>query len=489
MWYYTGTTTATRTNGKWYRYNGVSWILTEDAGIGENRAELLVQSEQIEARVTKTGGTDATFSWNLTADGFTLKSTNVTVFQCNRYGIQISGYATIGSVDAVENLAETALSNSATAISTAEDALALADDVDTKIQSWASASDVTYIDGAKIYTGSIYADKLDAASIKSDIINAAYINSLDINAERITVKTSGGQTIFTADADTHTVNIGGFIVTGTSLHTTLKTSYNDTNAGVYIGTNGIGLGPGNFYVDSQGNLNASSATITGDITADSGRIKDAVVIGSYRTLTIESHSTAYHSTDDISLTYSTGNYLRFSSDRGGNTAELSGTERVQLRSPRVILGVNYDSGDVVPGHTASSSSTSAGFNLGDSYTYWKTFYFKDAVQLSARMYKKDITSFTEPYDAFFDSLKPRMFRYNLYNSDRNHYGFILDEIAEAFTNANLTANDCGLYRLDNPDEPNGSGGLNYTEFIALNTWQIQKLKARVDELERRINNG
>ena len=31
--------------------------------------------------------------------------------------------------------------------------------------------------------------------------------------------------------------------------------------------------------------------------------------------------------------------------------------------------------------------------------------------------------------------------------------------------------------------------LRYEEFIALNTWQIQKLKARVAELERRINNG
>lgn len=41
--------------------------------------------------------------------------------------------------------------------------------------------------------------------------------------------------------------------------------------GVYIGTDGIALGRGKFKVDSFGNLFANSATITGNITATSGR--------------------------------------------------------------------------------------------------------------------------------------------------------------------------------------------------------------------------
>lgn len=487
LWYFTGITTSTRENGKWYRYNGSIWELTEDAGIGANRAELQIQSAQIEARVTKTGGTDATFSWSLTADGFVLKSNGSTVFHCNSSGIAISGYATIGNLEDVQAIAESAASDAHTAISDAEDALALADAADAKIQSWASTSDATYIDGAKIYTGSIYASKLDAASIKSDIINAAYINSLDITAEKITVTTSGGLMIFSADADTRTVYIGGFTVTTTSLHTGTKTSYNSTTAGVYLGIDGIGLGAGNFYVSSQGTLHATSADIEGNIVVNTGRIKDSVVIGSYRTLRIESHSTAYHSTDDVSLIYSTNDYLRFFSDRSGNGVDLSGSEHITLRSTNITIGKALGNGRVYPGNSATSYDAS-GYDLGTSSAYWKTFYFKDAQMLSARMYKKDIIDFTEPYDTFFDNLRPRMFHYNLHNSDRNHYGFILDEIADAFTTANLTAEDCGLYRLDNPNEPSGSGGLNYTEFIALNTWQIQKLKERVAELERRINN-
>lgn len=42
-----------------------------------------------------------------------------------------------------------------------------------------------------------------------------------------------------------------------------KQSYNDGNNGVYIGTNGIGLGPGSFYVTSGGALHSTSGDIAG----------------------------------------------------------------------------------------------------------------------------------------------------------------------------------------------------------------------------------
>ena len=41
---------------------------------------------------------------------------------------------------------------------------------------------------------------------------------------------------------------------------------------MYIGTNGIGLGAGTFYVTSAGKLYASDAEISGTITATSGAI-------------------------------------------------------------------------------------------------------------------------------------------------------------------------------------------------------------------------
>lgn len=65
--------------------------------------------------------------------------------------------------------------------------------------------------------------------------------------------------------------IGSFTI-GTYLYTGSKTAYNDANAGVHIGGDGIGIGNNVFTVSSAGALVATSATITGAITATSGAI-------------------------------------------------------------------------------------------------------------------------------------------------------------------------------------------------------------------------
>lgn len=64
-------------------------------------------------------------------------------------------------------------------------------------------------------------------------------------------------------------SIGSFTI-GTYLYTGTKTAYNDTNAGVHLGSDGIGIGNNIFTVSSAGALVATSATITGDITATTG---------------------------------------------------------------------------------------------------------------------------------------------------------------------------------------------------------------------------
>ena len=59
--------------------------------------------------------------------------------------------------------------------------------------------------------------------------------------------------------------IGGFTIGTSSIYKT-KTSYNSSADGVYIGTDGIGLGKGTFYVTAAGALYATSANISGVIT-------------------------------------------------------------------------------------------------------------------------------------------------------------------------------------------------------------------------------
>lgn len=125
--------------------------------------------------------------------------------------------------------------------------------------------------------------------------------------------------------------------------------------------------------------------------------------------------------------------------------------------------------------------------------------------------KKDIVEFDDRYDDFFDSLKPTTYKYILGTSGRNHSGFVAQEVEEALEESGLTTQEfAGLVitPISEEYEEDEDGNrinielsesnyllnkdiheqynLAYTEFIALNTWQIQKLKKRVSKLEEQI---
>ena len=91
-----------------------------------------------------------------------------------------------------------------------------------------------------------------------------------INGGNIITDTISADVINVTDLKAFGATIGGFTINDTSIYHT-KTSYNDeTNNGVYIGTNGIGLGKGKFYVTDEGYLHAESGEFSGDITGASG---------------------------------------------------------------------------------------------------------------------------------------------------------------------------------------------------------------------------
>ena len=103
--------------------------------------------------------------------------------------------------------------------------------------------------------------------------------------------------------------IGGFDITDKYIAKTKK-AYNDTSSGVYLGTDGIGLGSGKFYVTSNGQLTATDASITGkitttDITATGGTIGGFDITSSYISKTKENYNDAnngvYIGTNGIGL--------------------------------------------------------------------------------------------------------------------------------------------------------------------------------------------
>ena len=99
-------------------------------------------------------------------------------------------------------------------------------------------------------------------------------------------------------------------------------------------------------------------------------------------------------------------------------------------------------------------------------------------------YKNDIKYLDdeENMEELFDSLSPVAFYYNKgtgYIETQRHLGFIAQDIEKAIANVGIT-NDMALF--DHEDK--GKLGVDKQELIALCVWQIQKLKARINELEK-----
>lgn len=101
--------------------------------------------------------------------------------------------------------------------------------------------------------------------------------------------------------------------------------------------------------------------------------------------------------------------------------------------------------------------------------------------------KNTIEDFTDEHDILFDNLHPRTYKWNDGTSDRTHSGFIAQEVVEAVEKAGLTTKDFAAVVNFLDEDGNDDGwGLRYEELISINTWQIQTLKARVAELERKL---
>lgn len=134
--------------------------------------------------------------------------------------------------------------------------------------------------------------------------------------------------------------------------------------------------------------------------------------------------------------------------------------------------------------------------------------------------KHDIRDFDEKYDIFYANLKPRAYKYDLGSSGRTHIGYVTQEVEDALEKAGLSTQEFAgvviqpINGRETEEDKNGNvvdvevsednylldkgikeqHNLAYTEFIALNTYMIQKLlkentelTKKVDDLEERLS--
>lgn len=134
--------------------------------------------------------------------------------------------------------------------------------------------------------------------------------------------------------------------------------------------------------------------------------------------------------------------------------------------------------------------------MGDPDFRWQGVYAKNGtIQTSDRRKKKDIEYDMAKYEEFFGKLKPTQYKMIDGESDRYHIGFVSQDVEDTLAECGLESTDfAGFIKTPKRavrDDANSEildyhYSLRYDEFVALNTHMIQKLMARVKELENKL---
>lgn len=238
---------------------------------------------------------------------------------------------------------------------------------------------------------------------------------------------------------------GACLYTG-AFHSNLPwigSAYDPNNRDVYIGSNGI-------YIYSDGTkTNSHGATIAKGLFAVSGSN-----IHSAGNVRGNEYSAIDYTNTGITFLYSA------SKDFTVTSATYSGTNSNVLAQITIRPNDLYVTGSII--------GNSSGAVVSD------------------RNKKNSISDIGDKYDLFFDCLSPKCYKYNDGKSGRVHTGFVSQEVRDALYDADMTSDDFAGFIKTEDEDGNEMFALRYEEFIALNTSQIQKLKARVTELEEKI---
>lgn len=143
-------------------------------------------------------------------------------------------------------------------------------------------------------------------------------------------------------------------------------------------------------------------------------------------------------------------------------------------------------------------------SLGRSDLKWSNIYATtSSIGTSDRTMKDNIKSLTDIHEQFLMKLIPVSFTFKDGTSGRTHIGFISQDVEDAMNEIGMTSLDFAGFCKDVkvkpssvPDEvepdldENGNEqyiySLRYGEFVALNTYMIQKLSQRISDLENKL---
>lgn len=199
--------------------------------------------------------------------------------------------------------------------------------------------------------------------------------------------------------------------------------------------------------------------------------------------------------DEYELTAATFTPTGASSYNGAKLLITTGAFEVDARYGDIYL----ESGDKRSIHISDDVACSGDFrprdatsnSLGTARYMWSDVYVEnDPIVTSDANAKKDIVCDLTRYESFFNALSPCTYKFIDGESGRTHLGMISQDVEKALADCNISDMDfAGFIKSPKKDEKGNvvdgeyAYALRYGEFIPLLIWQVQKLKARVAELE------
>lgn len=321
---------------------------------------------------------------------------------------------------------------------------------------------------------------------------------------------------------TQSGKIANFNFNSNALYTT-GASYG--SSGSYFGSSGLSLGS-NFKVDTSGNLtcsniNAKSGTFSGTVNATGGTFSGNITCsGTLNGGTVSGanlYTNVFHlypydsSTPPQILAYSDSKFSNFYSAIHFNpgNVEIDGGLYVGLNGVENVYASEVYSDACVMGMETCRPIDNGGAKCGDKSYRWAEIWSKTSLNTeSDRNLKNSIRDMSEDerLTILFNNLKPSVYKFNSGTSNRDHFGFISQDIEDGLERANMTpfefAGFCKDEKTKIEFDENGkeieipvldengnrqySYSLRYEEFIALNTHMIQKTRKENEELRQTI---
>lgn len=265
----------------------------------------------------------------------------------------------------------------------------------------------------------------------------------------------------------------------------------------------------------------SHTTLFGKIAKWFADLKTVAFSGSYNDLSNKpTIPAAVAVKGNAETAYRTGNVNITPANMGLGNVNNTADKDKSVAYARDTAGVIAGAGDVRVGFSgegvnfrtynkAGTAAVNGYTNLGSGSYRWKQLFATTAtISTSDRNLKKDIHQLTDTHLDFFLKLQPVSFLFKDGESGRTHIGFIAQDVEQAMSECGLTDLDfAGFCKdqkvevffeedengdkiekerpiLDENGNPDYIYSLRYEEFIALNTYVIQKLWKRVDAVEK-----